>query len=92
MCPSPGMPPSCAHLRVFGYEAFVHIIHKEECNKLEPKSCKCIFLGYDDEGEMGYRLWDPEKRKIVCSNDVIFWKNHMHKQPKKTEEVRMVVF
>ena len=38
-------------------------IHKEEHNKLEPKSCKCIFLGYGDGGEMRYRLWDPEKKK-----------------------------
>ena len=86
-----GKPPSYAHLRVFGCEAFVHI-RKEERNKLEPKSCKCIFLGYGDEGEMGYRLWDPEKRKIVRSNDVIFRENRMHKQPEKTEEVRRVVF
>ena len=58
----PGKPPSYVHLRVFGCEAFVQI-HKEEHNKLEPKSCKCIFLGYGDGGEMRYRLWDPEKKK-----------------------------
>ena len=41
---------------------------------------------------MGYRLCDPEKRKIVRSNDVIFREDRMHKQPVKTEEVRRVVF
>ncbi|MCO5555187.1 hypothetical protein L7F22_008730 [Adiantum nelumboides] len=59
---------------------------------LEPKSSKCIFLGYGEDGEMGYRLWDPALRKIIHSNDVIFNENCMHKQPTKVEEVRRVVF
>ena len=53
-----GKPPSYAHLRVFGCEAFCHV-PKDKHNKLDPKSVKCIFLGYGDAGEMGYRLWDP---------------------------------
>ena len=64
-----GKKPSYKHLRVFGCEAYSHI-PKEFRNKLEPKSRKCIFLGYGESGEMGYRLWDPESRKILHSNDV----------------------
>ncbi|MCO5550507.1 hypothetical protein L7F22_003994 [Adiantum nelumboides] len=86
-----GKPPSYAHLRVFGCEAYVHI-RSELRTKLEPKSSKCIFLGYGEDGEMGYRLWDPALRKIIRSNDVIFNENCMHKQPTKVEEVRRVVF
>ncbi|MCO5611032.1 hypothetical protein L7F22_065281 [Adiantum nelumboides] len=86
-----GKPPSYAHLRVFGCKAYVHI-RSELCTKLEPKSSKCIFLGYGEDGEMGYRLWDPALRKIIRSNDVIFNENCMHKQPTKLEEVRRVVF
>ncbi|MCO5551146.1 hypothetical protein L7F22_004643 [Adiantum nelumboides] len=59
------------HLRVFGCEAYSHV-SKEFRNKLEPKSRKYIFLSYGDSGEMGYRLWDPESRKVVGSNDVYF--------------------
>lgn len=53
-----GSPPSYGHLRVFGCEAYVHM-PKEKHSKLDPKSKKCIFLGYGSSGEMGYRLWDP---------------------------------
>ena len=63
--------PLYKHLRVFGCEAYSHI-PKEFWNKLEPKSRKCIFLGYGESGEMGYRLWDPESKKVLCSNDVYF--------------------
>ncbi|MCO5549365.1 hypothetical protein L7F22_002836 [Adiantum nelumboides] len=86
-----GKPPSYAHLRVFGCEAYVHI-RSELRTKLQPKSSKCIFLGYGEDGEMGYRLWYPALRKIIRSNDVIFNENCMHKQPTKVEEVRRVVF
>ena len=51
--------PSYKHLKVFGCKAYSHI-PKESRNKFDPKSKKCIFLGYGDSSEMGYRLWDPE--------------------------------
>ena len=86
-----GKPPLYKHLRVFGCEAYSHI-PKEFWNKLEPKSRKCIFLGYGESGEMGYRLWDPESRKVLRSNDVYFNEAKFHAKPKKTEEVKRVVF
>ena len=42
-------------LRIFGCEAFALIL-KDECLKLEPRSRKCVFLGYEPDGEIGYRL------------------------------------
>ena len=86
-----GKKPSYKHLRVFGCEAYRHI-PKEFRNKLEPKSRKCIFLGYGESGEMGYRLWDPESRKILRSNDVYFNEVKFHAKPEKVEEIRRVVF
>ena len=86
-----GKVPSYKHLRVFGCEAYSHV-PKEFRNKLEPKSKKCIFLGYGDFGEMGYRLWDPESRKIIRSNDVHFNEAKYHSKPDKVEEIRRVVF
>ena len=44
-------------------------ILREKCNKLDPKSRKCIFMGYGESGKMGYHLWE---RKIVCISDIIF--------------------
>ena len=47
------------HLRVFGCEAFVHI-RPELSSKLDAKSIKGLFMGYGEEGEMGYRIWIPQ--------------------------------
>ena len=41
---------------------------------------------------MGFRLWDPESRKIVYSHDVFFNEEKMHKKPVQTVEIRRVVF
>ena len=86
-----GKPSLYKHLRVFGCEAYSHI-PKQLRNKLEPKSRKCIFLGYGESGEMGYRLWDPESRTLLCSNDVYFNEAKFHAKPKKVEEIKRVVF
>ena len=59
---------------------------------MAPKSKKCVFLGYGEPGEMGYRLWDPEARKIVRSNDVFFNEDKIHKKPIKIVEICSVVF
>ncbi|MCO5560432.1 hypothetical protein L7F22_014047 [Adiantum nelumboides] len=86
-----GKPRSYAHLRVFGCKAYVYV-PKEQRNKLDPKSRKCIFVGYGDSGEMGYRLWNPESHKLVRCNDVVFSENTMYKPPVKKIEIRRVIF
>jgi hypothetical protein len=62
--------PSLQHLRVFGCDAYVHV-PKENRSKLDKKDEKCIFIGYKD-GVKGYKLWNPETKKIVYSRDVVF--------------------
>ena len=54
-----------SHLRVFGYDAYVHV-PKEKRTKLDSKSAKCIFIGYKD-GLKGYKLWNLVTRKVVYS-------------------------
>ncbi|KAK9212518.1 hypothetical protein WN943_001900 [Citrus x changshan-huyou] len=59
-----------SHLHAFGCPVYV-IYNAQERAKLDPKSRRCIFLGYAD-GVKGYRLWDPTAHKIIISRDVIF--------------------
>jgi hypothetical protein len=42
-----GKNPSISHLKVFVYDAFVHV-PKEKRSKLEKKAVKCIFIGYKE--------------------------------------------
>src|SRR5215475_1568408 len=60
--------PNVTHLRVFGCEAYV--LNKENNrSKFDEKANKCLFLGYKDRA---YKLWNPNKRRIVMSRDVTF--------------------
>jgi hypothetical protein len=61
---------SLTHLKVFGYDAYVHVPKKNR-SKLDKKAEKCISIGYKD-GIKGYRLWNPETKKVVYSRDVVF--------------------
>ena len=65
-----GDKPKVDHLRIFGCQAFVHV-PKDERKKLDSKSKKCILMGYGTATK-GYRLYDPLKKKVVFSRDVIF--------------------
>jgi len=38
---------------------------------LDSKPKRCIFIGYKD-GLKGYKLWNPETRKVVYNRDVVF--------------------
>ena len=63
-------PADYSHLHTFGSPVYV-MYNAQETSKLDPKSRKCIFLGYAD-GVKGYRLWDPTARKVLISRDVVF--------------------
>ncbi|CAN0905823.1 Retrovirus-related Pol polyprotein from transposon TNT 1-94, partial [Linum grandiflorum] len=68
-----GRDPTYSHLRVFGSKAYMHV-PKEQRSKLDSKTVPCIFVGYADE-EYGFRLYDPEKKKVVRSRDVVFFEH-----------------
>ena len=55
--------PSVAHMRVFGCIAYVKISDASR-TRLEPKSVKCLFLGYC-EGTKAYKLICLESKKII---------------------------
>ncbi|ETP08782.1 hypothetical protein F441_15296 [Phytophthora nicotianae CJ01A1] len=60
--------PRLDHLRVFGSMGYAHV-DKSKRTKLEPKSFKCLFLGYADDSK-GYRVFDLESNKVKMSRSV----------------------
>ncbi|KAG8499930.1 hypothetical protein CXB51_006489 [Gossypium anomalum] len=60
-------PANYFDLKIFGCPAYAHV----DNGKLEPRSIKCVFLGYK-AGVKGYKLLCPENRKVVISRDVVF--------------------
>eukprot|EP00731_Ephydatia_muelleri_P016374 Em0009g798a len=84
-----GKKPQVNGLRVFGCQAFVHI-PKDERKKLDSKSRRCIFWGYGVTTK-GYRLYDPLKKKVCYSRDVIFMEDK-YNQLKPEEEAERRVY
>ena len=68
-----GKDVSYKHLMVFGCCAFAHIPDVER-SKLDVKTKECVFLGYSHD-DFGYRLWDPVKKRVFRSRDVIFFED-----------------
>ena len=58
------------HLRDFGCAAYAHVA-KDERQKLDTKSRKCVLLGYGTERK-GYPLYDPSRERVYYSRDVVF--------------------
>ena len=62
--------PSVKHLRTFGCICYSHV-PKDERHKLDSKSRRCVFMGYNQEGK-SYRVYDLVNKKTIISRDVIF--------------------
>ena len=56
-------PPSLSYMKVWGCEAYVR---KEDSNKLDPRSTKCIFIGYPKDC-LGYYFYIPSENNIFIS-------------------------
>ena len=63
-----GQKPTVSHLKVFGSVAYAHVPDQQRM-KLEDKSKRYIFLGYDEKTK-GYKLLDPISKKVMVSRDV----------------------
>jgi hypothetical protein len=68
-----GRKPNVSHLRIFGSPVMVHI-PKEKRRKWDKKAGKMYLVGYSDNIK-GYRLYDPESRKIIVARDVVVMEN-----------------
>jgi hypothetical protein len=68
-----GKKPAVHYFRIFGCLAFAHVPDSQRI-KMDNKSIKCIHLGVSDESK-AYKLYDPIKKKILISRDVVFEEN-----------------
>lgn len=65
-----GKIPNVDHFREFGNRVYV-LNNSPGMGKLDSRGVPGIFVGYSDSSK-GYRIWIPDKGKIVTSRDVNF--------------------
>ncbi|GJX41309.1 gag-pol polyprotein, partial [Tanacetum coccineum] len=88
-----GKPVNYSDLHIFGSPVYV-MYNTQETTKLDPKSRRCLFLGYADRVK-GYRLWDPTARKVFVSRDVVFMEDKIQENEegdsttRKTTSIQM---
>ena len=58
-----GQPPILSFIRIWGCDVYVR---KMFSDKLEPKSEKCLFVGYPKETK-GYYFYNPEENKVFVA-------------------------
>ncbi|KAI3788698.1 hypothetical protein L2E82_01471 [Cichorium intybus] len=78
--------PTISHLRIFGSLCYASVTSQR--HKLEAKTKKCMFVGYCSNSK-AYRLYDPEKKKIIVSRHVQF-DEHMKIEERDLKEVPML--
>jgi hypothetical protein len=74
--------PDVSHLCVFGSIAWAHI-SDEKRKSLQPKSAKCIFVGYSEDVK-GYIILQPHCNEIIIRRDVKFDENILSCEPNST--------
>ena len=89
-----GNKPNVGHLRVFGSIAYAHVPDQQR-KKLDDKSKKLIFVGYDDKSK-AYRLYNPKENKVEISRDVQFdeensWKWSQGEDSRRNEEPEILI-
>ncbi|GJU82972.1 retrotransposon protein, putative, ty1-copia subclass [Tanacetum coccineum] len=71
-----GQAPKLSYLKVWGCEALVKHDTLTKPNKLEPRSIKCIFVGYLKE-TIGYSFYYPPKNKVFIARNAEFFENSL---------------
>src|SRR6516162_1537027 len=63
-----GKKPSFSFMRIWGCEAYVKCLDSQ---KLQPKSDKCLFVGYPKETK-GYYFYHPQDNKVIVVLHAVF--------------------
>ena len=69
-----GRRPNFAHVRRFGYIAYLHVPASQR-TKLKAKARLCTFLEYVLNTTKQWRLWDGRQQEIVIGSNVRFIEN-----------------
>ena len=69
----PNKPLFPTEPQIFGCTSFIRDV-RSHVSKLDPKSLKCIFLGYS-RVQKGYRCYSPSLHRYLVSVDVTFLEN-----------------
>ena len=67
-----GEPPNLAHLRIWGCKAYLKMPKNNARKDWREKVFSGYFIGYSDEGEVGYRLYIPNFKEVLVGVNVTF--------------------
>ncbi|GJW86319.1 retrotransposon protein, putative, ty1-copia subclass, partial [Tanacetum coccineum] len=71
-----GQAPKLSYLKVWGCEALVKCDTLTKPDKLDPRSFRCIFVGYPKE-TMGYSFYNPSENKVFVTRNAEFFENDL---------------
>nr|GFA90823.1 retrotransposon protein, putative, Ty1-copia subclass [Tanacetum cinerariifolium] len=71
-----GQAPKMSYLKVWGCEAFVKRDTLTKPDKLDPRSFKCIFVGYPKK-TMGYSFYNPSENKVFVARNAEFFESKL---------------
>ncbi|GJZ93914.1 retrotransposon protein, putative, ty1-copia subclass [Tanacetum coccineum] len=71
-----GQAPKLSYLKVWGCEALVKRDTLTKPDKLEPRSIKCIFVGYPKQ-TLGYSFYYSHQNKVFVARNVEFLENSL---------------
>nr|GFA31599.1 retrovirus-related Pol polyprotein from transposon TNT 1-94 [Tanacetum cinerariifolium] len=74
-----GKAPKPSYLKVWGCEALVKRDTLTKPDKLEPRSIKCIFIGYPKK-TMGYSFYYPPENKVLVARNAELLENSLINQ------------
>lgn len=82
-----GEKHNLSHLRIFGCKAVAHIPN-ELRQKFDSKGEELMFVDYCEDSK-GYRLIDPQTKKIAKSRDVVFLKDFREGETKTPAFIKL---
>nr|GEV20477.1 zinc finger, CCHC-type [Tanacetum cinerariifolium] len=86
-----GKVPKLSYLKVWGYEALVKHDTLTKPDKLEPRSIKCIFVGYPKE-TMRYSFYYPPENKVFVARNAEFLENSLinHEASESLDDLKII--